>query len=128
MTTESGFSQSQIETIARTTHEMNKAYCERLGDTSQKPWDEAPAWQKESAISGVKFALANPKVTPAEMHEKWLAHKEADGWTYGAVKDPEKKQHPCFVPYDQLPPDQQKKDEIFKATVETCLLVLKRAP
>ena len=30
--------------------------------------------------------------------------EEADGWKYGPVKDPEKKEHPCFVPYDDLPP------------------------
>jgi len=29
------------------------------------------------------------------------------------VEDPEKKEHPCFVPYTELPPEQKAKDHIF---------------
>jgi len=39
------------------------------------------------------------------------------GWKYGAVKDADKKEHPCFVPYEELPKEQQAKDHLFKATV-----------
>lgn len=107
----------QAEQIARVCHEVNRAYCESLGDSSQPAWVDAPDWQKSSAINGVELHLANPDAGPEASHEAWMAEKIATGWTYGAVKDPETKQHPCIVPFADLPRDQQAKDFIFRAVV-----------
>ena len=41
-----------------------------------------------------------------------------DEWTYGEVKDPAKKEHPCLVAFEALPKEQQAKDYIFKAVVD----------
>ena len=106
-----------IESIAYACHEVNRAYCAAIGDNSQPAWDDAPQWQKDSAIAGVKAVISNPKGTPEDSHKGWLAQKEADGWVYGPVKDPATKQHPCMVPYDQLPVEQRAKDHIFRAVV-----------
>lgn len=106
-----------VEAIASVTHAANKAWCEAHGDFSQPDWKGAPDWQRKSAIAGVEFHLANPDASPAASHNAWLAENERDGWCYGAVKDPEKKIHPCFVPFDRLPPVQQAKDRLFKAIV-----------
>ncbi len=38
--------------IARVCHEVNKAYCEALGDNSQPTWEDAPEWQRSSARMG----------------------------------------------------------------------------
>jgi len=103
--------------IARICHEVNRAYCKSIGDDSQVSWDEAPQWQRDSAINGVMFHLEND-VTPEQAHENWMREKEADGWVYGEVKDIEKKEHPCMVPYDQLPAEQRTKDYLFKAVVD----------
>jgi len=108
---------SDVNNIARVCHEANKAYCETIGDMSQVHWDDAPAWQRDSAVAGVEFCLANPDASASANHESWLAVKEADGWKYGPVKDVDKKEHPCYVPYDELPAPQQKKDALFKAVV-----------
>jgi hypothetical protein len=108
-----------VDQIAEFCHEANRNYCLMQGDTSQPHWAEAPQWQKDSAIQGVEFALANPLVTPADMHANWLKQKENDGWVYGDVKDPDKKEHPCMVSYDQLPQSQQIKDYIFLTSVRT---------
>lgn len=109
------------EDVARVAHEANRAYCAALGDVSQSAWDLAPDWQRQSAIAGVAFHAANPDASPAASHESWLAEKERDGWKYGEVKDPEKKEHPCFVPYDQLPAEQRAKDYIFSAVCRNLL-------
>jgi hypothetical protein len=101
--------------IARVCHEANRAYCAALGDHSQPSWKDAPDWQKKSAITGVNYHWDNPNSTPADSHKSWLAEKEADGWKFGPVKDPEKKEHPCFVPYEELPAEQKAKDYIFLA-------------
>lgn len=104
--------------IARIVHEANRAYCQELGDTSQVPFDEAPDWQKESAVTGVEKILKGDITRPAQSHESWLEEKTRTGWKYGPVKDAEKKEHPCFVPYAELPPEQRMKDHIFFAIVK----------
>jgi len=113
-----------ITGIARIAHLTNKAYCESLQDCSQRPWAEAPQWQRDSAINGVKFHLANPNAEPSASHENWLKEKYADGWKYGEVKDVEKKEHPCCVPFDELPAEQQVKDILFTRIVDTLKLLL----
>lgn len=106
-----------IELISELAHEINRAYCISQGDTSQVPWHEAPEWQQESAIKGTEFTLANPNTGPERSHNEWLAEKTATGWKYGPIKNAEKKEHPCYVPYDQLPKHEQAKDYLFKAAV-----------
>lgn len=103
------------ERIAIVCHETNRAYCKTIGDDSQVPWDDAPDWQKNSAVLGVEFCLANPDAPPSANHGSWLKVKQDEGWKYGPVKDVEKKEHPCFVPYEDLPEEQKQKDRLFKA-------------
>lgn len=108
--------------IARIAHEVNRAYCASIGDHSQPAWKDAPLWQKDSAIAGVEFHRENPTATPEKSHESWLAGKALDGWKYGPVKDPEKKEHPCFVPYLELPIEQRSKDYLFAGVVKALTL------
>jgi hypothetical protein len=119
-------SPASIEQIAKACHDFNAAFCRSLGDGSQLEWDEAPDWQRESAVKGVEFCVSNPDAPPSANHESWSAQKLADGWTYGEVKDPKKKTHPCLVPFDELPADQQFKDVLFKHTVATLAPIYNR--
>jgi RyR domain len=111
-----------VADIARVCHEANREYCKTIGDRSQPSWEEAPNWQKVSALKGVEFHIGALKSgfqpSPSASHESWLAEKRRDGWCYGPVKDAEKKEHPCFLPYDELPIEQRLKDFIFSAIVE----------
>ena len=109
-----------VRQIAQVVHEANRAYCQTIGDESQVAWADAPEWQRESAIKGVDGILSGAITRPEESHESWLAEKQRTGWTYGPVKDAEKKEHPCFVPYAELPAEQQAKDAIFFAIVRAC--------
>lgn len=104
------------EHIAKVCHEVNKAYCEALGDMSQPSWSEAPEWQRESARAGVAFHRAGDH-GPEASHENWMKQKLAEGWKHGPVKDPQKKEHPCLVPFSELPPEQKAKDFLFRAVV-----------
>jgi len=104
--------------IARTCHEVNRAYCEAIGDSSQLPWDEAPQWQKDSAIAGVNLHTRGNH-GPAASHDAWAEYKLKDGWVYGEIKDEHLKTHPCLVSFDKLPQHQQAKDYIFRAIVHS---------
>ena len=112
----------KIEACARAAHEINRVYCQALGDYTQLAWVEAPQWQKTSAVDGVRGVLAGNG--PAESHASWLAEKERNGWKYGPVKDADKKEHPCFVPYDELPPEQKQKDMLFVNAVRSMAAAL----
>ncbi len=107
----------KTEQIAKICHEANRAYCQTLGDDSQLPWEEAPGWQRASAILGVSFHLANPGSKPKDSHNEWLKEKEVTGWKYGSIKDPIKKEHPCIMPYEKLPDSQKAKDSLFIGVV-----------
>lgn len=111
----------RIREAARLAHEVNRGYCAFLGDHSQLPWDEAPEWQRVSAFNGAVAISEGRITTPGDSHRSWLAEKEADGWVYGPVKLPDRKEHPCMVPFGELPADQQAKDFLFLATVKAVL-------
>jgi hypothetical protein len=108
---------AEAEAIARVCHEANRAYCSTIGDDSQPSWEDAPDWQRESAINGVLFHQDNPLANPIDSHESWMKEKLEAGWTYGAVKDPDAKTHPCILPYHELPLEQRLKDSLFMAIV-----------
>lgn len=103
--------------IAIIVHEANRAYCSVLGDDSQPSWQNAPEWQKASAILGVGMHVDNPNASAEDSHKSWLKQKEQEGWTYGPIKDSVKKEHPCFCPYSELPEEQKRKDYLFKGIV-----------
>ena len=101
---------------ARVCHEVNRAYCQAIGDDSQPVWEDAPEWQKESALLGVDLHTHND-VGPEASHESWMAQKIAEGWEYGLIKDPVLKIHPCIKPFADLSKEQRAKDFIFRAVV-----------
>lgn len=113
--------EQQILFTAEVAHEVNRIYCAAIGDTSQPLWADAPEWQQNSAIDGVRFHLANPDAGPDLSHNNWMAQKLNDGWTFGPVKDPALKQHPCIVPYKDLPKEQQIKDYLFRGVVHLAM-------
>ena len=111
-----------LATIARAAHEANRALCLAHGDASQRAWDDAEEWQRKSAIEGVAVALAG--ATPEQQHDAWSASKIADGWTFGEVKDPAAKTHPCLIPYEALPPHQRAKDGLYIGVVKAMAAAL----
>lgn len=105
------------ERIAAICYEVNRSYCQSIGDNIQLPWNKAPKWQQQSTINGVELHLNN-EITPEQSHQNWLKEKVEDGWIYGPIKSAEFKTHPCVVPYSMLSQQQRSKDYIFKAIVD----------
>ena len=104
--------------VAAVCHDANRRFCAALGDLSQPAWEDAPLWQQSSAIDGVRFHLSNPDASDSASHENWLRCKEDEGWVYGEEKDADAKTHPCMVPFEHLPPEQQAKDALFRGIVD----------
>lgn len=59
------------------------------------------------------------ELSPSTSHELWLEEKRIAGWKFGPKKDEGKKEHPCFMPYAELPIDQQMKDYLFAGIVKS---------
>ncbi len=108
--------------IAKLCHEVNRQFCAGVTqDFSHKPWDDAPAWQRQSVYSGVVHYLENPGLTPEQSHQAWLDYKVADGWTFGNTKNAAAKTHPNLVPFAQLHIHERAKDALFTAICKTML-------
>ncbi len=64
-------------------------------------------------------------------HEVWARQRLADGWRYGASRNDEQKEHPCLVPYEDLPETEKQYDrntamETLKAIVAMGYEIAKR--
>ena len=55
-----------------------------------------------------------------QIHITWMQNRIKEGWTYGKVRDENKKQTPCIVPYDSLPESEKEYDrETARTTINT---------
>lgn len=108
-----------VEMIAKTCHEVNRAFCAGMYDHSHKAWEFLPQFMKDSVISGVKLHLeaGGEGVTPGMSHQAWMDYKLAEGWRYGPEKNVELRTHPNLVPFYQLPYFEQAKDHLFAVVV-----------
>lgn len=57
------------------------------------------------------------------VHEVWAQSRITQGWTYGAERSDALKQHPCLIPYDELP--EVEKDYDRDTALETLKLISK---
>ena len=56
-------------------------------------------------------------------HDIWAVDRQAEGWTYGPVRDELKKETPCMVPYSELPEKEKEYDR--KMAMRTIKLMKK---
>lgn len=55
-------------------------------------------------------------------HELWAQQRFAEGWKYGPKRDDTRKEHPCLVPYEELPESEKEYDRITAlGTLKTLL-------
>lgn len=57
------------------------------------------------------------------VHDVWAIGRISEGWTYGTVKDAEKKTTPFLVPYGELPESEKEYDR--NTAFETLKLIVK---
>ena len=56
-------------------------------------------------------------------HDMWAVQRINDGWNYGTKRDDQAKQHPCLVPYEELPEGEKEYDRL--AALGTLKAILK---
>lgn len=57
-------------------------------------------------------------------HDNWAKERIKEGWKYGHKRDDRKKEHPCLVPYEELPESEKEHDRIaVKELLKTIILL-----
>jgi len=57
------------------------------------------------------------------VHEVWAETRIRQGWSYGAERNDALKQHPCLVPYEELPEEEKEYDR--NTSIGTLKLIMK---
>ena len=60
--------------------------------------------QLSDELNGLVEAMAK------NVHDVWAQSRIEQGWTYGPERNDQLKQHPCLVPYEQLPEEEKAYD------------------
>src|SRR5659263_752399 len=60
-------------------------------------------------------------------HDNWLRQRLADGWRHGQSRNDLLKEHPCIVPYDDLPESEKEYDRKISLGVIQAMLALDTA-
>ncbi len=81
-----------------------------------RPIDAGDVWLPEDLLALTEEIAEN-------VHNVWAAGRISEGWTYGQVKDVNKRTTPLLVPYDKLP--EGEKDYDRNTAVETLKLIVK---
>ena len=76
-----------------------------------------------SAINLPKDLIDLGEQIAKNVHDVWADGRIKDGWTYGPVRNDENKQHPCLVPYEELPEEEKEYDR--NTAQETLRLIMK---
>lgn len=120
------FYSEKLERIAMEIHERYRLINKDINPEFLKPWDELDEELKNSSRDQAKhitnalltvhydisYVKENPrpiKFTENELeilaeyeHNRWYYHKKETGWSYGEVKDSEKKTDPELVPWEEI--------------------------
>ena len=63
-----------------------------------------------SAIELPQELLELAQVISKNVHEVWSAGRMSEGWTYGPVRNDQKRETPCLVPYEELSDEEKAYD------------------
>lgn len=55
-------------------------------------------------------------------HDVWAKQRMDEGWTYGPERNDREKEHPCLIPYRELPESEKEYDR--RASMETLKFIL----
>ncbi len=79
----------------------------------QSVWDYQPQPIDMSKVMLSDDFIELREAIAENAHEVWAEARMLEGWTYGPVRDDEKKQHPDLVPYSSLSDSEKEYDRIM---------------
>jgi hypothetical protein len=81
-----------------------------------------PEPRDTSSVEITPDVVALTELLARNTHENWAHERLSHGWRWGPARDDEKKEHPCLVPYDELPEEEKEYDR--RTALETIRLIL----
>ena len=75
-------------------------------------------------VSRIELPAALAPLTEAlarNVHEVWAATRIAQGWRFGPERNDARKEHPCLIPYEELPEEERTYDR--QTALETLKLI-----
>lgn len=74
----------------------------------------------EAGAPALPAALASLcEILAEKVHSRWIRGRVQEGWKWGPVRDDVRKEHPCLVPYEDLPDSEREFDrQTVTATLE----------
>ena len=75
-----------------------------------------------SAVSLDGGLLLLEEMLARNAHDVWAKQRMASGWKYGPQRDDLRKEHPCLIPYEQLPESEKEYDQSM--ALETLKVIL----
>ena len=88
---------------------------------NNKKYNPQPVDTSNVKLSDELMELA--EMMAENVHDVWAATRIAQGWTYGPERDDAKKQHPCLIPYADLPEEEKEYDR--NTSLETLRFIIK---
>jgi class 3 adenylate cyclase/tetratricopeptide (TPR) repeat protein len=143
-----------IESLARAAHEAYCEEARARGETSStnaslRPWDDLSEDLKSSnraqvgdiptklravglelTVSGgmpaTEIALTDAQTEDLAIreHDRWVAERKRNGWTYAPIRDNARKHHPLLVPWGELQETEKEKD---RATIRNLPRLVEKA-
>ena len=90
-------------------------------DMKQNAYTPQPIFTEDIILSDEILHLSER--IAQNVHDVWAASRVAEGWTWGEKRDEVVKQHPCLIPYDELPESEKEYDR--QTAMQTLKLIQK---
>ena len=81
-----------------------------------------PIDTKEAIIS--ESLLDLQEYLAEHLHDVWAERRISEGWSYGPSRNDETREHPCLVPYSELPESEKEYDRAAAAETIKAIIAL----
>ena len=112
-------SQVRLPDGRRTDRQERAQECHRKETNMKQPYIPQPI-----DVSRIELPAALAPLTEAlarNVHEAWAATRIAQGWRFGPERNDARKEHPCLIPYEELPEEERTYDR--QTALETLKLI-----
>ncbi len=79
-----------------------------MNSNKEKNYKPAPVNTDDIVLSQELTSLV--EAMAKNVHEVWAQTRMDQGWTYGKERNDVLKQHPCLIPYEELPEEEREYD------------------